>query len=66
MKEIEGNLRDNIQIGSMVDIVMKKDQKSGKLTRGLVKDVLTNSNFHTRGIKVRLEDGNIGRVQKIY
>ena len=66
MKETEGNLRDNIQIGSMVDIVMKKDQKSGKLTRGLVKDVLTNSNFHTRGIKVRLEDGNIGRVQKIY
>ncbi len=48
-----------------MDVVLKKDQSTGKLTRGLVKDILTKSSFHSRGIKVRLEDGQVGRVQKI-
>ncbi|WP_332839512.1 MULTISPECIES: YwbE family protein [Bacillus amyloliquefaciens group] len=51
--------------GLEVDIVLKADQRSGKLTRGIVKDILTNSSFHPRGIKVRLKDGRIGRVQHI-
>jgi uncharacterized repeat protein (TIGR03833 family) len=57
--------REDIHPGRVVDIVLKKDQATGKLTRGVVKDILTNSKFHPRGIKVRLEDGNIGRVQNI-
>ncbi len=55
-----------IRKGLEVDIVLKADQRSGKLTRGIVKDILTNSSFHPRGIKVRLEDGRIGRVQRHY
>ncbi len=46
-------------------IVLKKDQKSGALTRGVVKDILTNSPTHPHGIKVRLEDGSVGRVRQI-
>lgn len=46
-------------------IILKEDQGTGKLTRGIVKDILTNSPFHLRGIKVRLEDGRVGRVEKI-
>ncbi len=61
----EGSTRKYIISGTEVDIVLKKDQPTGKLTRGLVKDVLTKSSFHPRGIKVRLEDGQVGRVQKI-
>lgn len=57
--------RKDVQIGAKVDIVLKEDQKTGKLTRGVVKDILTNSKFHPRGIKVRLKDGSIGRVKKI-
>jgi len=48
-----------------VNIVLKKDQKNGKLTSGIVKDILTNSSFHPHGIKVRLKSGDIGRVQEI-
>lgn len=48
-----------------MDIVLKQDQRSGKLTRGVVKDILTNSSYHPHGIKVRLEDGQVGRVQEI-
>jgi uncharacterized repeat protein (TIGR03833 family) len=48
-----------------VYIVLKKDQRSGKKTRGIVKDILTNSSFHPHGIKVRLQDGQVGRVQEI-
>jgi len=44
---------------------LKKDQRTGKLTRGVVKDVLTKSSFHPHGIKVRLDDGQVGRVQQI-
>ena len=49
----------------LVNIVLKKDQRTGKLTEGIVKDLLTSAPVHHRGIKVRLEDGQIGRVQEI-
>jgi uncharacterized repeat protein (TIGR03833 family) len=57
--------RANIKPGQKVLIVLKADQRSGKLTEGIVKDLLTNSSFHPHGIKVRLEDGQVGRVQQI-
>ena len=57
--------RLNIKRGQSVLIVLKKDQKTGKLTKGVVKDILTSNPRHTRGIKVRLTDGQVGRVQKI-
>jgi len=57
--------RDDIDPGMEVMVVLKKDQSTGKLTQGIVKDILTNSAFHPRGIKVRLEDGQVGRVQEI-
>ena len=60
-----GQNRSNIRPGLEVDIVLKKDQPTGKLTRGIVKDILTNSANHPRGIKVRLQGGQIGRVQNI-
>jgi uncharacterized repeat protein (TIGR03833 family) len=62
---MDGKSRKNIIPGKTVDIVLKKDQRSGKLTRGVVKDILTNSPTHPHGIKVRLEDGQVGRVQEI-
>ncbi|ODA42390.1 YwbE family protein [Desulfosporosinus sp. BG] len=62
---MDGQTRKNIYAGVTVDIVLKADQKTGKLTRGVVKDILTNSQTHPRGIKVRLTDGQIGRVQQI-
>ncbi|RWZ58137.1 YwbE family protein [Halobacillus fulvus] len=62
---MDGQKRSNIQPGKQVDIVLKKDQRSGKLTRGIVKDLLTNSPTHPHGIKVRLEDGQVGRVKQI-
>ncbi|MFH1537069.1 MAG: YwbE family protein [Patescibacteria group bacterium] len=60
-----GQIRENITPGLEVDIVLKKDQPTGKLTHGIVKDILTSSPTHHRGIKVRLESGQVGRVQKI-
>lgn len=57
--------RKNIRAGIKVAIVLKQDQRTGKLTEGIVKDLLTNSNFHPHGIKVRLTDGQVGRVQEI-
>lgn len=57
--------RKNIRAGLKVAIVLKQDQHTGKLTQGIVKDLLTNSAFHPHGIKVRLTDGQVGRVQKI-
>lgn len=60
-----GQLRANIKPGLKVKIVLKKDQRSGKLTEGIVKDILTNSPNHPHGIKVRLTDGNVGRVKEI-
>lgn len=62
---MEGQYRKNIKSGILVEIVLKKDQRTGKRTRGIVKDVLTNSSFHPHGIKVRLTDGRVGRVQEI-
>lgn len=59
---MDGQNRNDIKPGITVDIVLKKDQQNGKLTRGVVKDILTNSSFHPRGIKVRLENGQVGRV----
>lgn len=60
-----GTVRANIKPGLKVAIVLKKDQRTGKLTEGIVKHILTSSPKHHRGIKVRLENGNVGRVQKI-
>ncbi len=57
--------RKNIKAGLKVAIVLKQDQRTGKETNGIVKDLLTNSNFHPHGIKVRLTDGQVGRVVKI-
>jgi uncharacterized repeat protein (TIGR03833 family) len=61
----EGKSRSNVQIGKKVAIVLKADQRSGKLTEGVVQDILTNSPTHPHGIKVRLASGDVGRVQKI-
>jgi uncharacterized repeat protein (TIGR03833 family) len=61
----DGRLRKDIRSGIEVSIVLKQDQRTGKLTRGIVKDILTNSASHPHGIKVRLVDGQVGRVQKI-
>jgi len=60
-----GQNRNDIRPGLEVAIVLKKDQRTGKLTRGVVKDILTKSSYHRRGIKVRLTDGQVGRVQEI-
>ncbi|GAB6928696.1 YwbE family protein [Paenibacillus sp. JCM 10914] len=62
---MNGGQRANIKPGLTVDIVLKQDQRTGKLTRGIVKDILTNSPNHPHGIKVRLQDGQVGRVQNI-
>ncbi len=62
---MDGINRANIKSGLQVLIVLKKDQRSGKLTEGKVKDILTKSPAHPHGIKVRLESGEIGRVKKI-
>jgi len=63
---MDGQKRENVKIGSEVEIVLKADQGTGKLTRGIVAEILTSSAVHHRGIKVRLKDGQVGRVQKIY
>lgn len=63
---MQGQNREDIYPGLEVDIILKKDQRSGKRTRGVVKDLLTSSAYHSRGIKVRLEDGQVGRVIEIY
>ena len=62
---MEGINRKDIKPGMDVDIVLKKDQRTGRLTRGVVKDILTKSARHPHGIKVRLDDGQVGRVKKI-
>jgi uncharacterized repeat protein (TIGR03833 family) len=60
---MNGQNRSEITPGLAVVIILKQDQRSGKRTKGIVKDLLTKSPFHSRGIKVRLEDGQVGRVQ---
>ncbi|MBX9852436.1 MAG: YwbE family protein [Cytophagaceae bacterium] len=62
---MENQIRANLHPGLAVDIIQKKDQRTGKLTRGIIKNILTSAPRHTRGIKVRLEDGTVGRVHKI-
>ncbi len=62
---MDAKKRFNIKQGLKVNIVLKQDQRSGKLTSGIVKDILTNSPVHPHGIKVRLTDGQVGRVQEI-
>lgn len=61
----DGKKRINIKAGLKVNIILKEDQRTGKLTSGIVKNILTNSPIHPHGIKVRLQDGQIGRVQEI-
>lgn len=62
---MDGKVRKDINPGLKVDVVEKQNQRSGGLTRGIVKDILTNSAKHPHGIKVRLEDGKVGRVKNI-
>ncbi|HJO95965.1 MAG TPA: YwbE family protein [Victivallales bacterium] len=62
---MDGKKRANIQPGIEVKIVLKKDQRSGILTEGIVKDILTKSPSHPHGIKVRLTSGDVGRVKEI-
>ena len=62
---MSGQNRSNIEIGALVEIVKKQDQKSGNLTEGTVQAILTKSSFHSHGIKVRLISGEIGRVKTI-
>lgn len=62
---MSGQNRSDIKPGLKVAVVMKQDQRSGNLTEGVVKDILTNSQFHPHGIKVRLESGVVGRVSEI-
>lgn len=63
---MSGQNREDIKIGLEVDVVLKADQGTGKLTHGVMAEILTNAPFHPHGIKVRLEDGQVGRVQRIY
>ena len=62
---MDGKERKNIKPGIQVAIVLKQDQRSGHLTHGVVKDLLTKSAFHPHGIKVRLESGQVGRVKEV-
>jgi uncharacterized repeat protein (TIGR03833 family) len=62
---MSGQNRKEIRPGLMVEVVLKPDQRTGKRTRGVVKDILTKSPHHPHGIKVRLESGEVGRVQEI-
>ncbi|MCG7848883.1 MAG: YwbE family protein [ANME-2 cluster archaeon] len=62
----EGNTRKNIKPGLSVGIVLKQDQRNGNITQGIVKRILTNSSNHPHGIKVQLEDGQVGRVKEIH
>ncbi len=62
---LDGRKRSDIQVGQTVQIVLKQDQRSGKLTSGIVEKILTPSANHPHGIKVRLRDGQVGRVKQI-
>jgi len=65
MNTMNGQSRSNIKPGLTVLIVLKQDQRTGRLTKGIVKDILTKSSNHPHGIKVRLESGQVGRVKEI-
>ena len=60
-----GNIRIEIKVGMQVKVIQKQDQRTGKLTEGVVQDILTNSGVHPHGIKVRLQGGTVGRVKEI-
>ncbi len=62
---MDGKNRKNIQPGIKVSIVLKEDQRTGNLTEGIVQNILTSSQFHPHGIKVRLTSGEVGRVKEI-
>ena len=62
---MNGRERKDVRPGLTVGIVLKQDQRTGRLTRGVVKDVLTKSAYHPHGIKVRLESGEVGRVKEV-
>ena len=62
---MSGRISENINVGTEVEIVLKKDQPTGELTYGFVKRILTKSKFHPHGIKVMLDDGKVGRVKNI-
>ena len=62
---MDGKNRKDIYPGLEVEIILKKDQRSGKLTQGIVANLLTSAPYHSRGIKVRLEDGQVGRVANV-
>ncbi len=62
---MDGRIRENIKPGKEVSIVLKQDQRTGHLTNGIVKDILTNSSSHPHGIKVRLTTGEVGRVKEV-
>lgn len=62
---MDGKTRAHIKPGMLVQIILKKDQRTGQLTEGVVKDLLTSAAYHSRGIKVRLTDGQVGRVSQI-
>lgn len=62
---MNNTIRSKIKIGALVNIVLKEDQRSGAFTQGIVKDILTSSPTHHHGIKVRLDDGQVGRVKEI-
>lgn len=62
---MDGKNKSDIKIGDEVSIVLKEDQRTGKLTDGVVQNILTKSAFHPHGIKVRLESGEVGRVKKV-
>lgn len=66
LSSMNGQYRKSVSAGIEVDVILKKDQDSGKLTRGVVKEILTNSSFHPHGIKVRLVSGEVGRVQEVF
>ncbi len=59
---MDGRYRTQVQAGSEVEIILKKDQRTGNTTPGIIKDLLTKSSYHPHGIKVRLKDGQVGRV----
>jgi uncharacterized repeat protein (TIGR03833 family) len=61
----QGNIRSEIKVGMQVKVVQKQDQRTGRLTDGVVQDILTNSGVHPHGIKVRLQGGIVGRVKEI-
>jgi len=63
---MDGTKRADLRPGARVAIVLKKDQRTGKLTEGIVKDILTKSPTHSRGIKVRLQSGEVGRVKTVF